>query len=393
MAMAWRHSFGWYPSTQFGARPNSSTIDAIMTYVHDVEAARNHGMVTSVLMFDISGYFDNVNHNRLIHEMRRKRIPLQLVKWTASFLTDRQAAICLDGIRGEMEPISTGIPQGSPASPVISNIYAAPLLERIKQGERHLAPLFVLPDKPTNPTLSMFVDDGKLTVSSLSLDTNVRILQRAYQITNNWLTSVGLASAPDKLELIHHSWQRDKGHAPDILVPGPTGTPITCKASKTVRWLGATFDHKLTFDQHVANLANRATITVRGACMLANTVKGLHQTHLRTLYQACALPVLTYASPAWWKGKKTHIAVLSKVQNDALRHMCATFKTTPIAAMEIAAAIPPIELTLNLNNDRYAHRLHKLYPANPVKQRLPLEWRNGTEPTHPPQLPIQKATK
>lgn len=51
---------------QFGSRPNSSTIDAVASYVEDVEAARKHGLVTSVLTFDISGFFDNVNHNRLL---------------------------------------------------------------------------------------------------------------------------------------------------------------------------------------------------------------------------------------------------------------------------------------------------------------------------------------
>ncbi|KAI0924117.1 hypothetical protein AcV5_010539 [Taiwanofungus camphoratus] len=103
--------------------------DAILTFVNDVEAAHNHGKVTSALTFDIKGFFDFVNHKRLLTVMREKGIPIQLVRWTASFLTDRQAAICLDGIRGKMKPVENGIPQGSPVSPILSIIYAAEILE------------------------------------------------------------------------------------------------------------------------------------------------------------------------------------------------------------------------------------------------------------------------
>jgi hypothetical protein len=54
--------------------------------------------VTSALTFDIKGYFDFVNHNRLLSELKRKGLPLEYIKWTASFLSDREAAVCIDGI-------------------------------------------------------------------------------------------------------------------------------------------------------------------------------------------------------------------------------------------------------------------------------------------------------
>lgn len=50
------------PLTQFGGHPSSSTNDALLTHIEDIQAARNDGKVTSILTFDISGFFDNVNH-------------------------------------------------------------------------------------------------------------------------------------------------------------------------------------------------------------------------------------------------------------------------------------------------------------------------------------------
>lgn len=183
------------PANQFGGRPASSTDDAILTFIHDIEAAHNHDRVTSVLTFDIKGFFDFVNHDRLLSVMHAKRIPLQLVQWTAAFLSNREAAICLDGIRGQM-PVQNGIPQGSPASPILSIIYAAELLEIFEQAAREHEDAITsgmrLADDPSPTQLIMYIDDGTIYISSQSLDTNTRILTRAYDTTAKWLRSIGL---------------------------------------------------------------------------------------------------------------------------------------------------------------------------------------------------------
>jgi hypothetical protein len=42
--------------------------------------------VALVLMLDVSGAFDNVSHARLLHNLRKWRIPLRVVQWVKSFL-------------------------------------------------------------------------------------------------------------------------------------------------------------------------------------------------------------------------------------------------------------------------------------------------------------------
>ncbi|KAJ6617452.1 hypothetical protein B0H10DRAFT_1721732, partial [Mycena sp. CBHHK59/15] len=61
-----------------------------------------------------------------------------------------------------------------------------------------------------------------------------------------------------------------------------------------VKWLGVYLDSKLDFNHHVKTLAARAENTVNGLTMLSNTVRGLSQTHLRHLYKACVVPVMTH---------------------------------------------------------------------------------------------------
>ncbi|GBE87945.1 hypothetical protein SCP_1201710 [Sparassis crispa] len=320
------------PANQFGGRPSSSTDDAILTFVNDVEAAQNHGKVTSALTFDIKGFFDFVNHKRLLTVMREKGIPLQL---------------------------------GSPVSPILSILYAAEILEIFEQkaivDTQAKASGLKLPDKPTAVHLVMFVDDGKLYVSSDSFLTNTRILGIAYTEVANWLEGIGLAPDMVKRELMHYSKRcRVDGDAPPITLPDAKGEPTIIKAETTTKWLGVHLDRRLTFDFHVKQIAGRAEKT----------------SHLRTLYTACVRPVMTYASAAWWTGKKVHEHWLERVQRRALRLICAAFRTTPIVALELEASILPIRHHLELTSDRAATRFNKLTPFNPILQRLPDTWRS-----------------
>ena len=112
--------------------------------------------------------------------MQKHRIPLEYLKWTSSFLLERKAAICVDGARGEMTKVENGIPQDSLISLILAFFYSAGLLDLFEKNPNSYIQDLLLPDDPTTTTLFMYIDDGKLTVSSKSLETNVKILSSAY---------------------------------------------------------------------------------------------------------------------------------------------------------------------------------------------------------------------
>jgi hypothetical protein len=49
------------PSTQFGSRPHHNAVDAVATLVHRIQATRAANCAGALLLFDISGFFDNLN--------------------------------------------------------------------------------------------------------------------------------------------------------------------------------------------------------------------------------------------------------------------------------------------------------------------------------------------
>ena len=115
---------------QMGARPKRSTISAfelITEQIHNLRG-RNKNRVASHLRLDISGAFDNVSHERLIHNLRVKGIPGLISRFVESFLGERTTSLVLGTNRENQILTSTGIPQGSSLSPIHFLFFVSRLL-------------------------------------------------------------------------------------------------------------------------------------------------------------------------------------------------------------------------------------------------------------------------
>jgi len=118
--------------------------------------------------------------------------------------------------------------------------------------------------------------------------------------------------------------------------------------------------------QSCTKMAVKAENAVACISMLANTVWGLSHYLFRLLYHTCILPIITYASAAWWTGKQKHIQILNKAQNRALCLICIAFHTTPTHTIELEVSIPPLGLYLNSLTRHTAIHFNKLSTKNPI---------------------------
>jgi hypothetical protein len=105
----------------------TSTEHAIHMLVEKIHNAWKHKEVTSLLLLDVSGAFDNVSHPRLLHNLRKRRIDPKTVQWISSFLSNRTTTLALPEFTAEPSEFHTGIPQGSPLSPILCLFYNADL--------------------------------------------------------------------------------------------------------------------------------------------------------------------------------------------------------------------------------------------------------------------------
>ena len=125
------HTFDILPLSQFGSRDYHCATDTALCLVHQAQAAVKCQFVASVVLFDISGFFDNINIERVVHIFHNLGFPKSLCAWIWSFLSDRQVQLSFNGYRSDPIPLDHRTPQGSPLSPILSALFTSPLLKLI----------------------------------------------------------------------------------------------------------------------------------------------------------------------------------------------------------------------------------------------------------------------
>jgi len=111
-----------------------------------------------------------VHHDRLIHNMKQRRIPSQIVKLVESFLTERTTQLRFNGTTSADIKIEARIPQGSPLSPILFMLYNAELVEI-----------------PKAPDLALgFIDDIVYGISGLTAQGNIERLQVILSKSEEW---------------------------------------------------------------------------------------------------------------------------------------------------------------------------------------------------------------
>lgn len=98
--------------------------------------------------------------NQLLAILKKLRLPGPLLSWVSTFISNRTLKLSFDGQFEETKPVDTGIPQGSPISPIFFLIYIRDLFK--SSAVRFLS----------------YIDDISLTVNSTSFKKNVKILER-----------------------------------------------------------------------------------------------------------------------------------------------------------------------------------------------------------------------
>jgi hypothetical protein len=129
---------------------HSRIISPIAALIHPPQhmspPAHQAGLRAGILLFDIQGYFDNINHDRLTQLVADLGFASELVSWSKSFLNKCTVKLRFNGKTSDPFDFPVGTLQGSPVSSVLSTIYTSPLLHKMKEW--------------TNSSLGIYIDNG-----------------------------------------------------------------------------------------------------------------------------------------------------------------------------------------------------------------------------------------
>ncbi|KAI6777578.1 uncharacterized protein J7T54_004478 [Emericellopsis cladophorae] len=243
-----------------------------------IHRAWSEGKVASLLLLDVSGAYDNVSKERLLHNLRKRRVSMGIVNWVASFLTSRSTSLKLQEYTDPSTAIQTGIPQGSPISPILYLFYNADLIEAFKTSETEAVG---------------YIDDVSILAIGPTAPRNCKTLKAIHRKAEEWALKHGSQFAPAKYELVHFSRDPSYNTTHALRLPHATIT-----ASQYCRYLGLQLDTKLRWGHHREKMEAAATKRLSALSALASSTWDTGTVNLRQVYRAMIVPQMLYGCSA-----------------------------------------------------------------------------------------------
>ena len=340
------------PKTHFGGRPGRTTTDAIHYLVHKVKEAWRKGKVASILFLDVEGAFPNAVTDRLIHNLKKRRIPTAYVKFIIQLLKDRMTKLKFDDFISEPIKIENGIGQGDPLSMILYIFYNADLLE--------------ITDTNNKEDVIGYVDDIAMIVTGSDFNETtgkLRHLMTRIDGGISWSKEHNSTFEMSKSVVMHISrrTQADPQNTrkrtplshPPLRINGQEIQEVT-----NFKYLGILLDEGLKWKAQSQKAIANATKWILQFRRLTKPYTGVSAKLMRQLYIAVAIPKMTYGAEVWYTppikptgaarnaGSVGALKGLQKTHRVAILAINGALRTTPTDLLDAHAGTLPIELTL-----------------------------------------------
>lgn len=372
----WAEEHQLLPPGHVGGRRALGVEHALHLMLERIHAAfTKEGLVATLLSLDATGAFDYVNRQRLIHNLKMRRIPIWVVNWLASFLQGRKTVIKMPEYTSQIFEVLFGIPQGSPLSPILYIFYNAGLIE-----------ITNVPSK--NITSVGYIDDVNALIIGPSAEANNAELARLYeQRICPWAEQHCAVFNPDKFALMHFT--RDKKQ--DINAPLHLAGSITLQPVQELRMLGIWLDPKLNWSAHRRHVEASSLKKLNCMQALCGSTWGFSLSDVRKLYTGTVVPSLMHGSSTWYAPsppnsygtriqEKAMVRTLTAIQKRAAAIIAGAFRLTAGAALDIELYLLPVKQRLEEYGAfallRIAQsRISPLIAASrPLAARRPARW-------------------
>ncbi len=143
-----------------------------------------------MLSLNIAETFDHVLHIRLLHTLRMRRTLNYIVKWTRSFLKDRESSLMFNEQISAMQWVNADISQRSLISLILFLFFNASLIKKCKALEIKIEVLD-------------FINDINILIYDKITESICKTLSRAHDVCAKWAWTHDATFASEKYKLTH----------------------------------------------------------------------------------------------------------------------------------------------------------------------------------------------
>ena len=318
-----------HSNIQFGFQLGLGTDAALNSLCAKIENASSRKNLLLAISLDLKGAFDNISFSAIDDALNSSSSPSLLNSWIAFYIRHRFVHFRL-GVAYSLRLILKGCPQGGILSPFLFNLVVDRLL-------RHLHTL--------SPEAQQAYADDLIATLEFSVN-EVNLMQpRAQQILDtitSWCNSAGLSINTSKTKVVLFTRKRNVVLPPLFIY----GSPLVL--SPSLKYLGVTFDSKLTFREHLEKIVKSAHLKLGSLNRLIGCNWGLKPSLASWAFTSIIRPATLHGCISWNKiiKKKCYMKALKKLDNRHLRLVCRSMKSAPSYTNYVLTGVSPIDFQI-----------------------------------------------
>lgn len=302
-------------SSQFGFRPNHSTIHPMILLSNFVSKAFNEKKHVLAIFCDLRKAFDTVNHDILLRKLHKIGIRGMALNWFENYLCNRKQFVTINNINSSLLDIVLGVPQGSILGPLLFLIY--------------------INDLPYSSLLTsfLFADDTTLLHADSDIKSLYNTVNAEFSKITNYFRQNLLSIHPGKTKYILFSSNRNllananSNNLKVIINDNNAGENNQSRIhtleritgeedNPAIKFLGLYIDPNLNFKFHTSIIRKK----ISSALFFMRKAKHiLNKKALTSIYYALVHSHLIYAIQVWSTCSQANINMLFKLQKKAIR--------------------------------------------------------------------------
>lgn len=312
------HKFHLFSKFQHGFLKTRSTETALFELSRSILHALECGEVPVGLFLDFSRAFDCVSHKILLDKLNSFGIRNKQLDLMKSYLEDRVQRVSIE-IDGAVfvscdEILSSGVPQGSIAGPLLFLVYINDLPECILiEDFMSLNPNDLMVTKTEeNKDIVMYADDTNLVVAASNVSEVVGLTRNKFCKIAYWCRRNQISLNLNKTECVIFCTSHSKIKNPETI--DLMGQNV--ELSHRTNFLGITVDEHLNWYDHIDTLQRKLNSVLYAIRIL---VQHADLELLKTVYFSNFQSIMSYGIIVW--GNSSDISRIFVVQKRALRTM------------------------------------------------------------------------
>jgi len=251
---------------QHGFRSNRSTVTALIDLQETIASALDMKKEVATYSIDMSAAFDLLKPN-IFHNID---LPETLMNPLMDFMTNRTFTVEVEGKRSSLKYLNVGCVQGSVLGPRLFAIYCKELIAHLPEAN-----------------VVSYADDAYVTLTATTKQELISKVENSIESHQKYMSSIGMVINKDKTELIKFSRKGDE------IIELPNAK-ITSR--KHMKALGVTISSDLSWDEHITNVINKTSYTIR---LIKHLGTWLKTEDLLKIVTSKYFGITYYASPVW----------------------------------------------------------------------------------------------